>query len=177
MGSSGCLTPEDADSMPPATQSGANTMGCLIDGVEYYHDTYDQVELIFYGRPLTADVYNDSILSLNFKLHDGKKSLHISFNLCGAKTGTYVLQSSHMGDGPLVAYNNHLAAQEACGYGLGSGGMFTVSITHFDVASKIVSGTFSGVLSAHRVPQERTCKDPVEFTDGRFDVVLRVNGF
>ena len=161
--------------LPPETQTGENTFGCLIDGKLFYpRDGYRGLggsgarAIRFIGS--TPPLYNELDVN-NFR--DGRPinffTLHIH-NLRESGEGFYDLKQSNFNNGPFSLPQTHLyirAFHEPSGgfkwYGSteNSGKLI---ITRYDFENRIVSGIFSGILKEHNG------EETVTITDGRFDI-------
>jgi len=163
--------------LPPATSTGANTFGCLSngmllmprDGVPVLGNPfpYKGIEPVFTGNnTLDINVYNarDNASSGGFFLE-----LHTVFYTY-IKPGDYVWKQSNYGVGtdpyPLYnvygsLYDNTTKNYAWFGSYDGSG---TTTITRIDTANNIISGTFSGKLRIREGTEEIT------ITNGRFDI-------
>lgn len=128
----------DPTLMPPATQTGANTFGCLIDGWVYTGQRYDS------GCKATYYPANDE---------DGKATVHIharvdayayiSFDIIDPKETTITIYGTSGGrNSDQVIYTNAVFNDENMQEIKPGDGI--VHITRFDVNAKIISGTFEG---------------------------------
>jgi hypothetical protein len=164
--------------LPPETQIGANTFGCIINGNLFYpRDGYgglggsgaNAIKLIATG---IYPNYISHYLDVN-NFRDGKPInnfiLHIH-NLNSIGIGEYDFKLSNFQKGVDSPPHTHLyirAFHEASGgykwYGSteNSGKLI---ITKYNIDTKIVSGTFSGVL------KEYNGEETVNITNGRFDI-------
>lgn len=154
--------PSPEAQLPPATQTGANTFGCLLNGqpwgpsgfngVDNYRLTYDPA---YHGGSLQVRVYRYvPALQDNQYLLIGGSPI--------SKTGVYPIDGTVCG----VYYN--AGAGQACreyyqAPGLRMRGQFTV--TRLDMTSGIISGTFAFTLT------QPGC-DSIRVTQGRFDKKL-----
>ena len=160
-------TPEDQ--LPPATQTGANTFGCLLDG-QPWTPTYD---LGIEGVPPLRVTYDPTYAggSLQIRAHrvvtglpDGQ-----DFIIGGApinKEGNYPLNST----GPSGAfYFTGLQNGPCQEYGYYRAPGFSMQgqlvITRLDMSAGVISGTFSFTLA-------QTGCDTLKVTQGRFDKKL-----
>ena len=155
-------TPEPVDQLPAATQTGANTFGCLVNGKVYIPKgtsgtgspnpklSYD---IGLNGRPylgITADQiessnYKGSIL-ISFRNldHLGIYNMPDDFNFSAGWTDV-------IGTCGTVAFDTTIQK-----YGSGT-------ITKLDIPNRIISGTFNCKFKTLQC-------DTVFITDGRFDV-------
>ena len=153
--------PSPVDQLPPATQTGANTMGCLVNGQPWipagnngssnYAVSYDGFGGTFY---LTAYRYQQSIANT-----------HQSISLFATRLyspKTYSLKDSINTRAKFYrrATGCDMSSQQADIYCKG-----TLTITRMDLQAGILSGTFDFVLA------KPGC-DTVRITNGRFDKKL-----
>ena len=158
--------PKPEDQLPPATQTGANTFGCLLNGQPWL-PTYGLTGLTGPFRVSYDPGYSGG--SLQIRVHrivsglpDGQ-----DFIIGGApisKEGNYVIgntapcgvyYSTGLQSGPCQEYYN--------APGLTMHGQLT--ITHLDMTKGIISGTFTFTLA------QPGC-DTLKVTQGRFDKQL-----
>ncbi len=150
--------------LPPETQTGANTFGCLVDGkllVPYSDDS--NVE------PLIKDLASPQgglfqLLGKYYK--NNKRHLSCDFVLKNlTQEGIYILKLKYPNpnlektDGAIASINDEYF------YMLNPKSTFTVEVTKFDQKNYIVSGRFYGTLY-----HEKDSTRKVEITQGRFDV-------
>jgi len=151
--------PSPEDQLPPATQTGANTFGCLVNGQAWIPSGYDGYSnyIVLYDRGLggTLDIatyrYQQSVSSTYQRI-----SLSAS-RLFAPKT--YNLRDS---TNTVAGFNNRatsctLNSREANVFCKG-----TLTITRLDLQAGIISGTFEFTLA------KPGC-DTVRVTQGRFD--------
>jgi hypothetical protein len=140
---------DPSPSLPPETQNGAETFGCLINGKVF---TANEVRKDYDGGIMVGGTNKDN-LSVVFSIDNLNK------------TGTYYYTRNNLGCFTL----------NGCRYGLqGTPLSGKVEITKFergeDKANNlrwlIVSGRFEGVITSG----SPNCKDTLRITQGRFDV-------
>ena len=150
------------DQLPPATQTGANTFGCLVNGNVYVPTGYNgtgrpnphiQYDLNLNGRPtqgITADrivnsMYAGSILVAFRNLdHLGTYLTPDDFNFSSDWTKV-------IGNCSTIAFDSTI---QKWGKGI---------ITKLDIPNRIISGTFDFKFKTLQC-------DTVFITDGRFDI-------
>ncbi|HEX8328707.1 MAG TPA: hypothetical protein VF629_14285 [Hymenobacter sp.] len=152
---------DPAAQLPPATQTGAGTFGCLVNGQAYtpkgsngMSNFYVSYNPTFRGGAFGIETYRVENKDLTRYLNTDAAPVNsvgsYSLNL-GAGVGE-VLYSS--GEGAL------------CGFMYDSRDMTyrkaTLIITRFDKSNRIVAGTFDAVIA-------RTGCDTLKITQGRFD--------
>jgi hypothetical protein len=147
----------ELEKLPPATQEGKDTFGCLINGKAWYAKT-------------TTNAFSDyqlGSLSIGAKVFEPFQSMGISLlerqGDSPLGTGTYNLISTEPYE-PWVMFFSSFT----CQYGGSSNDKVdtingTMEITRFDKEKYIISGLFEFTL-AHN-----NC-DTLKITDGRFDI-------
>ena len=151
--------PDPVDQLPPATQTGANTLGCLVngqvwtpqgnDGYSNYSVSYDQnpygvLDLTAYRYQQTPTNNYQYIVIFASGLrsprsYDLRNSINTRVSLNDRVTGCY------------------LSSRDTLTYHKG-----TLTITRLDTQAGIISGTFAFTL------YKAGC-DSVRVTEGRFD--------
>lgn len=167
---------DDAAKLPPETQTGANTFGCLVNGRLFYprDGTFDIMgnnkAVRYFGSSSSIYKYNEMNVA-NFK--DGKPINEMYFHMHDLPTkgvGEYIWLESNFNNGIDGLMQNYLYVR-AYDYTTNTWKWYTsyensgkTVITRNDIQSFIVSGTFSGKL--------RTAdgKETIEITNGRFDL-------
>jgi len=156
------------DQLPAATQTGANTFGCLLNGQPWKPNSFN-------GYPnllLTYDpTYNGgSLLIKAYRYPDGAKQAQY-IGLGGdqlTKMGTYTLTSpgSPTPSGPQIGFffSDGNRSSPCDYYSLRQGATVTgqLTISRFDMTNKVVSGTFQCIL------EQPNC-ETITITQGRFD--------
>ena len=154
--------PAPVDQLPPATQSGANTFGCLVNGQPYtpqgrvglgsnFDLSYDPG---FNGGALIVRTYMAK--TINDRKYLSVLGMHI------ARTGSYPFSSANEAN----AFYSDLFVPLPCDdYDSREPGTFSqgnLTVTRLDLAAGIVAGTFSFKL------YHPGC-DTLRVTQGRFD--------
>ncbi len=154
------FNPEPPDELPPATMTGANTFGCLVNGEVW--------------RPyIEGGIFENA---LNVKHDRGWvdcDQLHISAIRKSHEDGVYVL---HQEIGinvwcPELGINNITPSKGAflcfkpsgCSYDVDTLSPYTINITRLDTINNIASGTFEFTAISDE------CQDTLRITEGRFD--------
>ena len=169
----GCRDNSDDNSpkLPPETQTGANTFGCLVNGRLFYprDGTFD---IMGANKAVVYSGNNkfDEILVANFK--DGKPLNYMYFHIHDLPTkgvGEYVWKESNFNKGIDGLMQNYLYVR-AFDYTTNTWKWYTsyensgkTVITKYG-GQPIVSGTFSGKL------RTSDGKETIEITNGRFDI-------
>lgn len=169
----GCRDSSDDNSpkLPPETQTGANTFGCMVNGRLFYprDGTFD---IMGANKAVVYSGNNkfDEILVANFK--DGKPLNYMYFHIHDLPTkgvGEYVWKESNFNKGIDGLMQNYLYVR-AFNYTTNTWKWYTsyensgkTVITKYG-GQPIVSGTFSGKL------RTEDGKETIEITNGRFDI-------
>ncbi len=152
--------PSPADQLPPATQTGANTFGCLVNGQPWTPQGYNGTSnySIDYDPGINGGIFDLQ----TYRYPDESKyfqniALDVSANL---QVGTYSFRSPQhtravFQDGKINCYWS--SRDSATTYWQGS-----LTITRLDKVQGIISGTFAFTL------YKPGC-DSVRVTQGRFD--------
>ncbi|WP_310394080.1 DUF6252 family protein [Hymenobacter sp.] len=156
---------DPAAALPPATQTGANTFGCLVNGQPYTpkgnngtSNLYILYDAGFRGGALGIQTYRI----------DGNRRQYLSIDMAPVTTtGIYSFArpagicTANYADTPGVANGcNLIYSDQDVAYRSGQ-----LAITKFDTRNRIVSGTFSFKLL------QAGC-DTLKVTQGRFDAKL-----
>ena len=170
--------PEDPlAKLPPETQTGANTFGCIINGQVFYpRDGTSSLfnpagkGLILWGAPGGTMQFDELEIR---NLQDGKPANSMIIHLQGLdqiKTGEYIWQNSNFQSSIDGLMQNYVFAKiyDASVNGWRYYGSFEnsgkITITRYDFLNRIVSGTFNGKLKLMNSSAELT------ILNGRFDI-------
>ncbi len=149
--------------LPPATQTGAGTFGCLINGQAFVPSGE-----FLSGTKITSNVYGSNqldVFAIN-KSDNGNVSAFITIQLQGLQ----IIQGVNY-PLALVGQGNGNAIYDIGSYGTDNTFNTTnavqgnLTITRFDTAKQILSGTFNFKAISSK-------GDTVKVTDGRFDVIF-----
>lgn len=151
-------TPE-IDKLPPATQTGAGTFGCLVNGeafVEtgtYFNCYYQNVDGEYYfalgAENDSHNIIRQIILGSNAAEIDSNHSYEL---------GCFEIPHSHYGE---VSFTNIMGDYFTCETDYGY-----LEITKLDFTSHIVSGTFEFDI------EHPTTGEIIKIRDGRFDTLF-----
>ena len=154
--------PDPVSQLPPVTQTGANTFGCLVNGQPWTPKGYNGSSnySVYYDAQYRKGTLNISTYRYNSDANDSRQDI-IIFSDSLLTTGTY----------PLTIKNH----QEALYYGSKGQCEFhqndihyrrgNLTITRLDLQAGVISGTFDFTLY-------RPGCDSVKVTQGRFDKKL-----
>jgi hypothetical protein len=157
----------ELEKLPPITQTGANTFGCLVDGVAWLPNG---------SKPQTGgpniQVYVDpTFQGGRFSVSGNKYKEPNQFISIGSakctSLGLFNLDSSYNG---LQFYRN-VNGSSYVNYSSSDSGIYKkgfISITRYDLSTGIFSGTFEGKL----FKPNGSYGDTIRITNGRFDVKL-----
>ena len=156
------LNPEPADQLPPATMTGENTFGCLVNGEVW--------------RPYTENLWEGAINAKHDRgwpdcdqlLVSGKRRFTSDAELNGIFNQSVILNvwCPKLGENKLTPSNGAFLYFQECGYSyrIDTFSTYIMNITKLDVINNIASGTFE-FTAIHD-----ECQDTVIITEGRFDV-------
>ena len=158
--------PAPLDQLPPATQTGANTFGCLVNGQVYLPGGGSN------GTPNYAVIYDSgfrggSLQVLTYRYVGSGSNTQQNVSVIGdsiSRVGSYSLTST----GGRAAIFLDRNRPSPCDQFAGGSTIYTkgnLTITRLDLQAGIVSGTFSFTL------YKAGC-DTVKVTQGRFDKKL-----
>ncbi|WP_448701752.1 hypothetical protein ACFGVR_05875 [Mucilaginibacter sp. AW1-3] len=159
------------DRLPPETQTGANTFGCVINGKVFL--PFAQYKLLYYREPLTCvyspgynkSGYTFSLGAFNDSDNYSEPSVYIQTDSLALTQGqTYILKESNKPNGASAFYSlfsNHTFYDYYTNTQV-SGQLY---ISKLDPVNKIISGTFS--FNAVNI---RNITDTTHVTLGRFDM-------
>jgi Family of unknown function (DUF6252) len=139
----------ELEKLPPATQSGKRTFGCLVDGKAWVIDRVDYIQADYQLGTLTifAEVNNSIYSYFSFRIID-----------------SYLDEKTYA----LTEFPNQFARYDdfngQCTYYTTAEYNGSVTITHLDRTRGIISGTFAFETYS------KGCSKVVRVTDGRFDI-------
>ena len=156
------LNPEPPNSLPPATMTGENTLGCLVNGEVWrpYVEGANIWESAIYAKHDLGWPDCDQLLV------SGDKELTTD-------SGERIKQELTINVWcPVLGLNNLTPAKGAfvcfdpcgCSYDIDTLHPYIMDISRLDSFNKIASGTFEFIAIS------KECQDTVRITEGRFDV-------
>ena len=159
----------ELEKLPPATQTGANTFGCLLNGKAWVAQT-DCKYLCDPAFKVKYDAAYGGYLGLGADWKNSSNNIEQRIDL--------VFDSSNYKLKHEISINNPLTTARFINYSLGSDcGSYehyidssvihigVVTISHYDLQNGIISGTFEFRLT------KPSC-EPISVTNGRFDYKL-----
>ena len=150
----------DVPGLPPATQVGANTFGCLVNGVVFKPTTRNDLSL-------DLDLgFNNGIMGIvAYMIVDANNSSMIVIGVTDSlrtypPPRIYKINGKDMG---FISYSkrNFCTMESYDGVTISNG---SLSISKLDLNNQIVSGTYEVTLV------NKLCTDTVRITNGRFDI-------
>ena len=162
-----CSCKKEVTELPPATQSGANTFGCKIDGKYWVPAGFGIVST---AAPLEARIAGSDLYinARNFSSSPTESEFEIFIKgLTENGNANYSLSTgaSHPDYSNSYAYYVHRKLTPDNEWVTTSPYTGTVTITKIDSVNHFVSGTFSfQAINLYNTPQ------PISVTEGRFDV-------
>ncbi len=156
---------KDVTELPPATQTGANTFGAIVDGKLWAPQDFGVINI---GTKLEARRINDDILinARNFSSSPTETEFEI-FIKGGIATGTYLFNTNVSYPSNNASYGYYVKRKVSPLNEWITSSMQTgsVTLTRVDLVNHIVSGTFQfNAISLYNDP------NPLVVTDGRFDI-------
>ncbi|RUT72803.1 hypothetical protein [Ancylomarina longa] len=160
-----CCEKDDDPQLPPVTQTGENTFGCLVNGEVWIprpNLPYPKIQVVLGLNVLTNDKYLDIIA------YQGAAS-HLGFFFCEQelKEGKTINLQRTMETKDCVdaVYMSKILDQDNITFQIDSIHTGEFLITRLDTIEKVISGTFSfDAINKNGVI--------VEVRDGRFDLVI-----
>ncbi len=156
------FNPDPPDELPPATMTGANTFGCLVNGKVWRPYTENIWESAINAKHDRGWVDCDQLLVSGQRRYSAENELNgilnqvIILNVWCPKLGENLLSPP---DGAFLYFQD-------CGYSyrIDTLSSYFMNITFIDTTNNIASGTFE-FTAIHD-----ECQDTVRITEGRFDV-------
>jgi hypothetical protein len=159
--------------LPPITQEGKNTFGCLVDGQAWTANTIDAFGLkkIYAGFPVINGVV---YLNINANRRYKKEGINSDIDIYVANAtglGTYTLNYDNAIGYPATRPSNSVASYKITDnftfpYQTDSLNTGQLTITKYDVVNGIYAGTFQ--FTAQNINDGSL----IHITDGRFDLKL-----
>ncbi len=160
------------DQLPPITQTGANTFGCIINGkVLMPKDSRGSLGGVNPRNGITAeyDSNNNFIIDAgNFRDNNGDRIYIYIYNLTSIGTYSFGLSTGQSSPTFEPTYSHSWSIISQTSKFISNANSGIVKITQFDTSNKIVSGTFNN-LTLVNIDDSN---DIIQITDGRFDINL-----
>ncbi len=158
-----CCKDENEETLPPETQTGANTFGCLVNGKVWLNGGYAP----FPSSNLYASVYPNEFVIGALKSNDNMyQSIFIDVK-APISIGKFNLNSeNHQAKFADGITNCYYQTDSISSKG-------TLEITKFDSINKIVSGQFSFIAFKYKpttIAVIGNCDSTINITEGRFDI-------
>jgi hypothetical protein len=165
----------EIEKLPPITQTGANTFGCLLNGNAW---TPKGTDGSIPNSSLTIDntTGNGIFVLINYRVFDNFKDRMTFFSDSIKAIGTYPIKTSSKVIYTFGKYKPDNSAAycefDNSNYGANGGNIYNIDgyikITRYDVVNKIYAGEFEISFV------NNTCElgSPVKITAGRFDYKL-----
>lgn len=159
---------KEISALPPATQTGANTFGCKVDGQLWGPSGFG----IAGAAKLEANYYDGRTIIINARnLSSSPTESEFEIHLMNVVTpGTYFLNTTtqkypnHTGNYAYYVVRKYIPLNEWITTSQYTG---QVEITKTDTVNRIVSGIFQfQAINLYNSPQ------PVNVTEGRFDIKI-----
>ncbi len=149
--------------LPPLTSTGEMTFGCYINGEPWiaYVPPFIPTEV-----HLAANLYlKDSILAISATRVSNtlpREAINLQINDFGINTGNFIISNTRCYANYSFKCNSGIANND---FNLITDSINTIDISFFNLEKRIVSGTFSFVVSAENCPDET-----IQIDKGRFDI-------
>ena len=157
----------ELEKLPPITQTGANTFGCLVDGVAWLPNGTKPQN----GGP-NIQVYVDPTFQGGaFYITGHKYQTPSELISIGSGNCTNFGLFNLINNVNAASYSKTILGSTACFLSSDDFGTFKygfLNITRYDLASNVFSGTFEFKL----YNSQSLCGDTIRVTNGRFDVKL-----
>jgi hypothetical protein len=157
----------ELEKLPPITQTGANTFGCLVNGVAWLPNGTKPSN----GGP-NIQVYVDPTFQggrFGISGHKYNENAGNTVDLLATPciaNGQYFISQNNL----FIQYGKRILnniCEISSNEALTSVKNGTLNITKYDLTNRIFSGTFEATLY-----NPSTCTDTIKITNGRFDVKL-----
>jgi hypothetical protein len=158
----------ELEKLPPITQTGANTFGCLVNGVAWLpNGTKPGI-----GGGSNIQVYVDPTFQGGMFGISGHKYKDGPFNKVGFSANPCIGAGQYFTNSSILIYDYSKAFGNTICEITTNEQLTTVkygalNITKYDLTNRIFSGTFEATLY-----NATTCTDTIKITNGRFDVKL-----
>lgn len=167
-GAAACGKVDPESALPAATQFGANTGGCLINGYPFVA-TGAKASLLSNAIPaLAGGFYHDSLYYLVFRGQTDRGLAHLYLFLRANKVGRYTLnEPTYFGGGPQRPFNGAMCSFSKPPYESYSTDVRhtgQITLTYANKALGISAGTFE-FTAVSGLDSTKTIK----ITNGRFD--------
>ena len=157
----------ELEKLPPITQTGANTFGCLVNGIAWLPNGRKPQ----YGGPNPRTYVDPTFQGGRFSITASKYKIPVSTISVGSanctSAGVFYFTNDFNGGG----YSQSVLGSLACELSTSDLGTYKtgfLNLTKYDLTTGIFSGTFEFTLYS---PQS-LCGDTIKITDGRFDIKL-----
>jgi hypothetical protein len=140
----------ELEKLPPITQEGKNTFGCLVNGKALIVTNTSQMAAVYQAGGLSVSGGND--------VNGEFWAVELFVNEAISKNSTYNLYNDTNHKGQL--YDE----KSLCFYFTNSEHQGTITITHFDSSAFIISGLFQFEAISDQ------CLGIIKITEGRFDM-------
>ncbi len=157
LNASSCCKDENEETLPPETQTGANTFGCLVNGAVWRNEGLAP----FPGSNLNVSVSRSQFVIGASKITNNIDQILFIKIYSPISVGKYDLNNASAG------FND---VGDNCYYQTDSmSSMGTLEITKFDTVNYIVSGIFN-FKAIKLTASTGNCDSTINVTEGRFDI-------
>ena len=142
------------DELVPATQEGANTLGCLIDGEVFYNRGGSLSTQDIIGRIATIPYERIKVIGKDLT---GSLDIVVSIKIPSPFEGEHIVSEAY------IAYSEGLGSSKV-DFVVDTNAKYSVIVSNYDAQNNIISGFFNfSVINPFT-------QDRKVITDGRFDV-------
>jgi hypothetical protein len=156
------------DTLPPITQEGRNSFGCLINGKLYVPKGFEQNHPSF--DMIVDPTFNDGSIDIKVFNKNGDLTTRLNFGSDSiSNVGLFILNTRV--DFSYSIYSKSLSdnvCETPYSYGSSSNKSGFIKITKYD----LINGIFSGEFEFHFVNPDCGLGDTIDITLGRFDKKL-----
>ena len=161
----GCKKDKKTEQLPPATQTGANTFGCLINGKVYTPKGFKLNKPNF--EMIVDPGFNDGNLDIRVYRLENERETYLSLGSDSIKNVGFYPIDTNAGFSFFVNTKN--SASRICltrhPDGNASGKTGFIKITRYDLNNRIISGEFEFEFTN----TDCGLGNPIKITQGRFD--------
>ena len=162
----GCKKDKKAEQLPPATQTGANTFGCLINGVVYTPKGFKLNKPNF--EMIVDPGFNDGNLDIRVYRLENEREIYLSLGSDSIKNVGFYPLDRNTGFYFLIATKGITSLICEVLHAVGSnpvGKTGFIKITRYDLANRVISGEFEFEFTN----PDCGLGNPIKISQGRFD--------
>lgn len=157
--------PAPLDQLPPATQTGANTFGCLVNGRAYVPNPRYDDNVVLYEPGISLPIGGNLNIQTSHNVQQGNSNTEQAITLAAGPIRTARTYSLNSPNAEGTAIFNDRSKAYPCNYYGNAAVVYRrgqITITRIDEQAHVLSGTFEFTLA------QPGC-DTIKVTQGRFD--------